>query len=430
MKKQSEYETRRKAIQLYEDGVGFEDVLRVVHRSRGWLSKWLRRFKEEGAKGLHDHSRAPKRIWKRTHIGVAGRILAVRKELESHRSRRSHFSGVGAEAIHWEFEQRGFKRIPSIPTIARILARHGKTKKKRSGSVRNGNKQPYPYVPANRMGDFHQTDLVGPRYLRGPRGVVRFYSFHTLDVAGHTASISQYGDKRTLSLCRHLVASWRCMGVPAVSQLDNEMAATGGGRYRHSISNVIRLHMLLGVHLVFIPPGEPGRNAAVESFNHLWQERVLRRHTCPSLAKLRDTSRRFMDYYHDRKPHRALTQKEHGTRFPGILRTKCWRSLRHLPKRFDLDRFLDGQGQFQLPLAKGEVSFVRKVDTHGRIEVNGASYFIRRKLEGQYVVATIVTHCHKLVIVQERKIIKTFRFPHGERTVEPMLRRAKTRLWR
>ena len=35
---------------------------------------------------------------------------------------------------------------------------------------------------------------------------------------------------------------------------------------------------------------------------------------------------------------------------------------------------------------------IRKVDSHGRIDVNGTAYFIRKKLEGQYVVATISTH--------------------------------------
>lgn len=429
MKKQGEYDVRCEAMQLHEAGRGFGEILRQVRRSKGWLSKWLGRYREHGVKGLQDRSRAPKRIRRQTPKALVERVLAIRDELEKHGVGRAAFSGIGPEAIQWELAQRRCRRILSLATIGRILSRHMATKKGRKGRKVGGGK-PYPYVPAIRMGDFHQTDLVGPRHLKGPRGVVRFYSFHTLDVAGHTASTSQYGDKRTLSLCRHLVASWRWMGVPRVSQMDNEMAATGGGRYRYSISNVTRLHLLLGIHLVFIPPGEPGRNAAVESFNRLWQDRVLRRHICPSLAKLRDTSQRFLEYYHFQKPHRALSRKDHGTRFPGVLRTKSWRSLRHLPKRFDLGKFLDGQGHFQLPLAKGEVSFVRKVDAHGRIEISGGSYFIRRKLEGQYVVATIITHRQRLVVIQERKIIKAFRFPHEERTVRPTLPRAKKRLWR
>jgi transposase InsO family protein len=346
--------------------------------------------------------------------------------LESHKTRRSAFSGIGAEVIHWELIQRKIRKIPSVPTISRILSRHGKTG--RVKTKRNSNNQPYPYVKTEKIGDLHQTDLVGPRHLRGPKGVTRFYSFHTVDVAGHTVFTSQFSDKQTISLCKHLVEAWRYMGIPIVSQMDNEMAAAGGGRYPFSLSQVIRLHLLLGIHLVFIPQGEPGRNASVESFNELWQERVLRRHNCPTLSSLRRTSERFLQYYHYEKPHRSLTQKEHDTRFPGIFRDKNWRSLRHLPKRFNLDKYIDSHGHLNFPIAKGKVSFVRKVDAHGKIEVNGSTYFVRRKLEGQYVVATIVSHKKRLVVKQGNKIIKAFTFPIKGRIIDPLFAITKRKM--
>jgi transposase len=418
MKNQNEYEKRCKAIQLHKKGINFEKILQLVRRGRFWLSKWLRRYKEQGLAGLKDKTRTPRQIWRKSPERLVQKILSIREELESHKTRRSAFSGIGAEVIHWELTQRKVRKIPSIPTISRILARHGKTRRKKA--KRNSNNQPYPYVKAERIGDFHQTDLVGPRYLRGPKGILRFYSFHTVDVAGHTAFTSQFTDKQTISLCRHLVEAWRYMGIPIVSQMDNEMAATGGGRYPYSISQFIRLHLLMGIHLVFIPQGEPGRNASVESFNALWQERVLRRHNCPALSSLRRTSERFLQYYHYEKPHRSLTQKEHGTRFPGILRDKNWKSLRYLPKRFNLDKYIDSHGHLNFPIAKGKVSFIRRVDSHGKIEVNGSTYFIRRKLEGQYVVATIFTHRKRLVVKQENKIIKSFSFPIKGRIIAPL----------
>jgi transposase len=303
MKNQNEYEKRCKAIQLYEKGFGFNKILQLVQRSGVWLFKWLKRFKEHGIKGLKDRSRAPKKIWRKTSEYMVKKILSIREELESHKTRRSAFSGIGAEAIHWELKQRKVKRIPAISTIANILSRYGKTR--RVKPKRNSNNQPYPYIKAEKNGDLHQTDLVGPRYLRGPKGVTQFYSFNTVDVAGHTAFTSQFSDKQTISLCKHLVETWRFMGIPQVSQMDNEMAATGGGRYPYSISQFIRLHLLMGIHLVFIPQGEPGRNASVESFNALWQERVLRRHNCPTLTALKRKNEQFLRYYNYEKPHRG-----------------------------------------------------------------------------------------------------------------------------
>ena len=339
--------------------------------------------------------------------------------MDSHKSRRSAFSGIGAEVIHWELIRRKVKNVPAISTIAKILSRHGKTTKEKP--KRNSNNQPYPYFKAEKMGELHQTDIVGPRYLRGPKGATRFYSFHTVDVAGHTVFASQFTGKQTISLCKHLLETWRFIGLPEVSQMDNEMSATGGGRYPYSLSQFIRLHLLMGIHLVFIPQGEPGRNASVESFNQLWQERVIRRHNFLNLTALKRTSERFLRYYHYEKPHRKLTQKEHSTRFPGILRDRLWSSFRHLPEGFCLDKYIDPNGHLNFPIAKGKVSFIRKVDSHGKIEVNGSTYFIRRKLEGQYVIATIFTHRKRLVVKQENRIIKSFSFPIKGHIVSPLL---------
>jgi transposase len=419
MKNQNEYEDRCKAIHLYNKGYGFNRILHLLQRSRGWLSKWLKRYKEQGLNGLKDRSRVPKRIWRKTSDRLVKKILAIREELESHKTPRSKFSGIGAEVIYWELEQRKVRNIPSIPTIARILSRYGK-----KGKViprKNNNNQPYPYLKAEKMGDFHQTDLIGPRYIRGIKSVIRFYSFHTVDVAGHTAFTSQFTDKQTISLCKHLLEAWRFMGIPEVSQMDNEMAATGGGRYQYSISQFIRLHILFGIHLVFIPQGEPGRNASIESFNALWQERVLRRHNCPTLTVLKKTSERFIKYYHYEKPHRGLTKKGHGTRFPGVLKDNLWESFKHLPDGFNLKQFMDSKGHLNIPIAKGKVSFIRKVDSNGRIEVNGATYFIKRKLEGQYVIATIFTHRKRLVVKQNNRVIKSFSFPIKGHVVSPFL---------
>ncbi len=425
MKNQNEYEKRCKAIQLHKEGISFKKILQVVQRGRFWLSKWFRRYKEHGIKGLKDKSRVPKQIWRKTPASMLKRILSIRKELESHKTRRSAFSGIGAEVIQWELKQRKIRNAPSISTISRILARHGKTGKVKPEG--NSNKQPYPYFKAEKMGDLHQTDIVGPRHLRGPKGVTRLYSFHTVDVAGHTVSASQFPDKQTISLCHHLIKIWQHLGIPRVSQMDNEMAATGGGRYPYSISQFIRFHLLMGIHLVFIPQGEPGRNASVESFNDLWQERVLRRHNCPTLGALKRTNERFLRYYHYEKPHRGLTQKEHSTRFPGVLRDHIQKSLRFLPKSFTLEKHINSNGHLNIPIAKGKVSFVRKVDPHGKIDVNGSAYFIKKRLERQYIVATIFTHRKRLVVKQDNKIIKSFSFPIKGHIIAPLLPYTKSK---
>jgi len=417
MKSNLEYERRCRAIRLLSEGVRFKEVLHEVQRGRFWLSKWICRYAAFGLDGLRDRSRIPKHIRNRTKVSIVQKILDLRDELAAHKTRRAAFAGIGAETIHHELYEQGIRRLPAISTIEKILARAGRTKKVKARQPPGG--PPYPYVRARKMGDLQQTDLVGPRHLRGPSGVTRFYSFHTIDVAGQTVSAHQFRDKRTLSLLAHLLDSWRFMGLPRASQMDNEMSASGGGRYRYSLSQVIRFHLLLGIHLLFIPPREPGRNAAVESFNNTWQARVLR-HRCPDLRALRRTSGRFLNYYHFRKPCRSLSPDEHGTRFPGVLRDRLQPTLRHLPAGFTLDSYLDGQGRLSLPIARGLVSWVRKVGAHGRIEFNGAEYPVSRKLEHQYVVATLSTHHRRVFIKHEGKLIKSFPFPLTGELIKPL----------
>ena len=62
MKNANEHEERHKAVELYNEGIGFNEILKRVQRTRGWLAKWLRRYKEQGIDGLRDQSRAPKKL--------------------------------------------------------------------------------------------------------------------------------------------------------------------------------------------------------------------------------------------------------------------------------------------------------------------------------------------------------------------------------
>jgi len=124
------------------------------------------------------------------------RILALRDELAAHKTRRAAFAGIGAETIHFELQRRDIRKLPSISTIEKILTRAGKTKRVKVRRSHGG--PPYPYVPAHKMGDLQQTDLVGPRYLRGHQGITRFFSFQTDDVVGQTASANHFTDKQTL----------------------------------------------------------------------------------------------------------------------------------------------------------------------------------------------------------------------------------------
>jgi transposase InsO family protein len=414
----AEYELRCRAVRLREQDVPFAQVLAILGRGEFWLSKWLRRFREAGWAGLQTRTRAPKRRPRSTPASVVVKVLAVRTELQAHRTRASRFAGIGAETIRLELARRRVRPLPGLRTIERIVKEHGLSGVQPSRRKSGG--EPYPAPRACYPGDLQQTDLVGPRHLRGPKGITRFYSFHTVALVGRGAATSQARHKSAEALCVHFVHAWSSLGLPRISQMDNEMAASGGGRHPYAFSLVMRLHLLLGIHLLFIPEGEPGRNAHIESFNDLWQERVLR-HACADLPALRRIDQAFLRYYHFAKPHRALQLETNATRYPGEWLELHRDQLRDLPAGFDLRTYRDSQGRLKLPLARGRVSFIRKVDDQGYIRVNAQAYFVGKRQARRYLTATVYTHRQILVIKRERSVLKQFAFPVHETLIAPLV---------
>lgn len=115
---------------------------------------------------------------------------------------------------------------------------------------------------------------MGPRHIRGTRGVVKFYSYSTVDVTGHTAFTSQFNNKQSMCFCMHLIETWRVWGFPKyrrwtmkwLSPAEEDINTTSP-RLSDCICSL--------ASCAFQSSGEIGRNAYVESFNALWQERVL-----------------------------------------------------------------------------------------------------------------------------------------------------------
>jgi hypothetical protein len=71
-----------------------------------------------------------------------------------------------------------------------------------------------------------------------------------------------------------------------------EFGVQGTRRWPDSVGRVIRLCLSLGVAPVFVPPGEMGFQAMIESYNGWWQSRVWSRFQHPDLVALQQRSGR------------------------------------------------------------------------------------------------------------------------------------------
>ncbi len=82
--------------------------------------------------------------------------------------------------------------------------------------------------------------------------------------------------------------------------------------------------------------------------------------------------------------------------------------------------YRDGRGALDLPLARGRISFVRRVDRAGTINLPGGTYHVERRLAGEYVVATLYTHRREIVVKLEGRVVKRFPCPIRGKLVPPL----------
>lgn len=94
--------------------------------------------------------------------------------------------------------------------------------------------------------------------------------------------------------------------------------------------------------------------------------------------------------------------------------------LRPVPSGFSLAPYRDAHGALYLPLARGRISFVRRVGGAGTIELPGGSGRVGRRLAGQYVVATLYPHRRLIVVKLEGRVVKRLPCPIREKLVSPL----------
>jgi hypothetical protein len=249
---------RRLAFRLFDRGKSAAAILRRIPRSRPWLFKWRKRFEHQRWQALDSRSKAPKRPAKRYDQRVIHLVLRLRKRLH-----RAAGGLSGARAIQRELRpHRLVRTVPALSTINRWLQAAGLSA---SGIAKT---RP-PFYPAPALGGnftFSACDWTA-RYLEGGEKV---FVFHTVEAHTHALAQSSRRDKTTPSVCAHLLQACACVGVPDFLPLDNDAAFTGLGKAPGVFGRFVRLALYLGIALIFIPPGEPERNALLEGIHHLW----------------------------------------------------------------------------------------------------------------------------------------------------------------
>lgn len=149
---------------------------------------------------------------------------------------------------------------------------------------------------------------------------------------------------------------------------------------------------------------------------------MLRRFDTPGLARLARVSDRFERWFMEERPHPKLTLAAHGTRFPGALLASLDGELRHIPVGFSLERYRNAAGELRLPLARGRISWVRRVAENGELRILGHRLRLRRAAN-EYVVVTLATGRAELTVRLDDRVIGSYRHASGEKVIRPLVGR-------
>ena len=272
---------RHQAIKRYLHGECPMAIYQSMGYSREWFYKWLKRYESGAPDWAVERSRRPKRSPRRIASRLEAEILATRRSLV----RRGVF--CGAQAIAWELSDAG-AQPPSLRTISRVLQRHGVVTSASRPYVPKGT--PYPALRGDRVGHVHQSDFVGPCYLRGP---IRFYSLHSVDLATGRCAVQRVANRSSQPTLDAFWAIWSRLGIPEHQQVDNEMVFYGSRTHPRGMGPLIRLCLHSGVEPWFIPPAEPWRNGVIEKFNAVWQHLGPLRQSLRTVAALDRASLAF-----------------------------------------------------------------------------------------------------------------------------------------
>jgi putative transposase len=388
----NELSDRQQAVKLRLAGRSVEEICQLLGRSPAWFHIWWRRYRSLGPNGLFDLTRSnvqPRRI----SAELERTIVGIRQRLASRAHPGTRYSLIGASAILAELQILHIRPLPGVRTIERVLARNGETVPK----VRLASylaHSTYPKPQAHHSNQLHQVDAVGPIYLKGHRQ--RYYIFTCKDVFDGAVYLKLYRSRKMEVILDFLGECWKNLGLPEQVQFDNAREIVGWGPAARYLSRVLRLCLRFGVEVLLIPPGRPQHNGAVENFHSWFQPRLFQRHYSQvstlkrELLRLQET----VNHQHVQSRIGGLTPAQHRRRV----------KIRKLPPNYIVPTE-------PLRIAAGYITFFRQVTAHGNVHLLSQTFFVGKRVKGEYVKVQLDTKRAQLTVYRQGRIFK--RWPYS-----------------
>lgn len=286
------YERQRFVLDAEHAPCAFAELCRRYGISRKTGYKWLARYTAVGADGLLEQSHRPQQCPHATDPALVREILQLRKSWR-----------WGARKLHQLLlDAYPADQVPAIPTIHRILVRHGRVRRRRRSQVRAHPGRPQtPITGPNVVWsvDFKGHFKLGDGRYCYPLTVQDAYSRYLLACDGLDGPRLE----PTQTVFRRL---FRTYGLPERIRSDNgqPFASCALGR----LSQLSVWWLRLGIRPELIEPASPQQNG-----RHERMHKDLKADTTRPPAHSRAAQQRrfdtFRHIFNEIRPHEALAQR-------------------------------------------------------------------------------------------------------------------------
>jgi len=286
------YLRQRFVLDAEHTPASFAELCRRYDISRKTGYKWLDRYARLGPESLADRSHRPDSCPHATAPPVIREILQLRRAWR-----------WGARKLHELLrDAHPGEAVPAIPTIHRILVRHGRVRRRRRSQVRAHPGQPQtPITGPNVVWsvDFKGQFKLGDGRYCYPLTVQDAYSRYLLACEGLEGPLLQ----PTQQVFRRL---FREYGLPERIRSDNgqPFASCALGR----LSQLSVWWLRLGVRPELIEPASPHQNGRHERM-HRDLKADTTRPAAPSLGAQQRRFDSFRRTFNEVRPHEALDQR-------------------------------------------------------------------------------------------------------------------------
>ncbi len=293
-------------LRVIEEGEPVARVARGMGLSRQCVSKWVRRYREEGEAGLEDRSSRPRCSPMRTSPAVEELVLRARRRLRAGPARLSAFTGVPERTISRILRRRGVLRLwecdlltgEPLKTPPGPVVRY---ERERPGELLHMDVKKLSSIPPGGGWKVHGRGNA-PASGAGWTFVHSIVDDYTR--LAYSETLSDEKGTTVAAFTARALHHFRQLGITHIAEImtDNHWSYTRS----RAFASLLAQH---DIRHITIRPYHPQRNGKVERYNQTLKREWANSQPWPDNQTRNQALRHWLHYYNNHRPRYSLGGK-------------------------------------------------------------------------------------------------------------------------